>query len=146
MKLHYLNKTTSHICPGPPLVIISLSTLFTHLCNPYLFLLPKFFHLTLSLTSSSLLVGIIIVFIILNICAPFYQNTGWLCGLWRWGLWTVSGFSLESSSCIDRTAIALKMPMASIFIFNDCQRVEWGIPVAYHPKVSIRVHSNHQKK
>lgn len=75
MKLYYLNKTTSHISPGPPLIVINLSPLFSHLCNPYLFLLPKFFHLTLSLTSSSLL-SIIVIFIILNICAPFYQNIG----------------------------------------------------------------------
>lgn len=54
MKFHYLNETTSHISPGPLLIMTDPSTLFSCLCNQHLFLLPKSFHLTLSLTDRSL--------------------------------------------------------------------------------------------
>lgn len=50
-----------------------MSTLFLCLCNQYLFLLPKFLHLTLSLTES-LSLSVVITLIILNVCLPFHND------------------------------------------------------------------------
>lgn len=74
MKFHYLHKTTSHISPGPLPIITEPSTWFLCLWNQYLFLLPKFFHLTLSLTDKSLFTCTTIIIIVLNVCISFRHN------------------------------------------------------------------------